>query len=726
MNAGGETAEPGGIRLANGDAIVSDSRFQALTIRGSIGSRLLAFGAALPLQSPGQVPASPETGLLAEVVVTARKIEEDLQDVPLSVQVLTGEVLDATRATRLYELQFAIPGLVVTNLGMYGAGFSLRGIADQRAGGLSVAPHLDGVYLGSASAATARMFDIERIEVLKGPQGTLYGRNATGGSINIITRAPQSAPAAELEIAQNTFDTTRAEGYLNLPFSRAAVRLAFIACGGDGYIRNSVDDRRFAEEDYEGLRGSLRIDPNDALRIDVVAQHIRDDGGSGDLWSPRPDYLANPEDIRLTTVRLDDPYLISDVDNVSVNLVYRLRYATLRSITGYVRSEMDGVDDCAGLPVLRGCMRSVHPDAFEQWSQELQLIIPRRGNLAAILGAYYSAADARTVAFQLLPLVNTRPLSNNRSTSSEFAAALYGQADLDLADRWRLTAGARLSQEGRRVTTIGTGVQDSPALRVGKVESDDLSWLLTIDHSVRTDVMAYASVSTGYKSGGIVASTIIDGAPDSYGPEHLTAYEVGTKSRWQHGRLTVNAAAFHYDYRDLQVNTAAFVGDRVIFGVDNAARARLSGVDAAIDYRISDRWSISGGVVWLPVRKFVEYRNEVTGDRLSGNELVQAPEWSSTAAVAWRHTLRGRGAVSVRLEYNFRSASFYTPENDAKFAQGSFGLLNAHFRFEAANQRWYAFASGRNLTDEDYFNQVFLQSSPGYPDTYEIGAGIRF
>ena len=131
-------------------------------------------------------------------------------------------------------------------------------------------------------------------------------------------------------------------------------------------------------------------------------------------------------------------------------------------------------------------------------------------------------------------------------------------------------------------------------------------------------------------------------------------------------------------------------------------------------------------MVWLPMREFVEYQNEVTGDTLSGNQLVRAPEWSVSGSLIYERPLGELGNLSARLEYNFRSEFFYTPENDPNFAQDSFGLLNAFVRFEAANEKWYLFASGRNLTDEDYFNHVFLQSSPGYPDTYEIGGGFRF
>jgi iron complex outermembrane receptor protein len=678
-------------------------------------------GALLSSLAWGTPPAgTADAETLQEVVVTARRIEERLQDVSVSVQALSGEYLHETRATRLYELQFAIPGLVVNSVGMYGAGFSLRGIADQRVTGLSVAPHLNGVYLGSANLAIVRSFDLERIEVLKGPQGTLYGRNATGGTINFITRPPQDSFDSEVEVSYGTYGTFRAQGHANLPMEKAAVRLAFISSEGEGYIRNSIDDRRFADEDFWGLRAALRIDATNELRIDVMAQHVRDDGDSGDLWLPRPDFLVNPKDIRLTTVTYPNPYLVSEIDNLDVNLEYHLGFATLRSITGYARGEVRNVDDCAGMPVLQGCVRSALPNKSEQWSQELQLAFAGSGRVDGLVGAYYSEFDGTLAFYQFLPLVNPAPLEDSVSNSSESAAAVFGQATLRFAERWSTTAGVRLSEEKQRASSIGTGIQDSPTLVVSELESDDVSWRLDLSRAFNDDVLIYAAVSTGYKSGGFA------GENDSYGPEHLVAYEVGGKSQWLERRLTVNAAAFFYDYEDLQVSTTEVRDGRVVVEVDNAAAAELYGIDAEIGFQVSERWFLSSGVVWLPKREFIEYQNEATGDILSGNELVRAPEWSATAAIGYEHPLQEFGRLSARLEYSFRSDYFFTPENDPTFAQGSFGLLNASLKFEAANDKWYVFASGRNLTDQDYFNHVFFQSSPGYPDTYEIGAGYRF
>ncbi len=685
----------------------------------------LRAAAAAVLLSPVVVAqATPAT--VPEVVVTARKIREDVQNVPMSVQVLTGELLDTSRATRWYELQYAVPGLVVNNTGLNGVGFSLRGVADQRTNGLSVAPHLNGVYLGDANVAIARLFDVERIEVLKGPQGTLYGRNATGGSLNVITVAPQDTAGFGLEVTRGSFDTTRAQGHLDLPASRVSTRLSFIASEGDGYIRNSVDDRRFAEEDYWGLRASVRFDAGEKLRIDVMAQHVRDDGAAGDLWTPPPDFLADPDDIQLATVVLDDPYLVSEVDNVNLSLEYELGFATLHAVTGYARSHVQNVDDCSGAPFLAGCVRSVSPSDYDTWSQELQLVFPRSGAFEGIVGAYYAEAETALDFSLFLPRVSPQPANDYHWTSEDPSAAVFGQATLHFDDAWSATAGLRYTHEKHHVTTIGTGFADSPTRLVGDLDADEPSWLLNVAYAPRDGLLLYAGVSTGYKSGGFDNGAVIEGEPDAYGPEYLTAYEAGVKSRGLSGRLTLDAAAFFYDYRDLQVSTAVIIGGLPVFNVDNAAKAELYGIDASLDFALSTNWTLSSGVVWMPKREFVDYENELTGDVLSGNDLVRAPEWSAVAAVDYERPLGDAGRVSVRLEYDYRSGFYYTPENVPTFSQGAFGLLNAHLRFEAASGAWYLFASGRNLTDEDYFNQVFLQSSPGYPDTYELGAGFRF
>ena len=640
------------------------------------------------------------------------------------MDVLSADFLDKADLTSLYELQFNVPGLVVNNLGMNGAGFALRGVSDQGGGSLSVATHLDGVYMGKSTLAIARMFDMQRIEVLKGPQGTLYGRNATGGSINYITNSPKDELSAEIETAYGSFDTARIQGHVNLPSDKADFRIAFIGSAGDGYIRNSVDDRKFAESDFWGLRLSSRIDVFERLRVDLMAQHVEDDGASGELWTPSPQYLIDPSDIRLTTVTLANPYLLTEVDNISANVEYDLGFAMLQSVTGYARNNLRDLDDCAGEPFLQSCVRGVSPAKYDQWSQEIRLASKSSASFNWLVGGYYFDSDSTSNLHQFLPAVIPVPLTDAHSTSNETAIAAFGQATWQVAEKWSLTGGVRQSYEKNREFRVGTGFQDSPTPQTAEDDWDGTSWRLDLEFLPTDDMLVYAGVSTGFKSGGF--TTLATGEFDTFDAENLTAYEAGVKSQWLDRRATLNGSAFYYQFDDLQVGTVTIGEGGVVAEVDNAAAAELYGIDAEGDLQVSDRLKVSGGAVWMPKRDFVDYRNELTGDTLSGNKLSRAPEWSVTAAIEYKLVLQDLGALDWRIEYNYRSDFFYTKENVPNYAQGSFGLLNIFLNFEPTSEQWHLFASARNLTDQDYFHQVLFQSTPGYPDTYEIGLGFRF
>jgi iron complex outermembrane receptor protein len=686
----------------------------------------LAIAAAFgpPSVFSEEQPQTATEAPLDEVVVTARKTEESVHDVPMSVQVLTSKLLDVVDSTHLFDLQYKVPGLVVNNLGLNGAGFSLRGIADQGGTGLSVATQMNGVYLGNSHLAVARMFDLDRIEVLKGPQGTLYGRNATGGSINFIPQPALAEFSADVEAGWGSFDTARVQGHVNVPFEKSALRVAGIISAGDGFIRNSVDERRFAENDFRGLRVSYRATPSDRLRVDVMAQQVTDDGAAGELWLPRPDFLPDPSDIRLTTVTLANPFLETSVDNASVAVEYEFDSAKLYSITGYARGEVHNLDDCAGLPILAGCVRGVMPSRHEQVSQEFRLASSSDSRVEWLAGFYFYDDDGSRVYYQLTPVIDPNPTHDSVSTSSEKTIAAFGHAVWPLTDAWRIAGGLRINRENRHYATIGTGSEDSPTGIRSEDSWNNQSWRLDLEYRIGTEALAYAGVSTGFKSGGI--DVLPGGAVDTFGPEQLTAYEAGFKARWPDKQLMLNAATFYYDYRDLQVSTSTITDDGLIFETDNAAKAEIVGFDIEGTLRAARRLVFSGGIVWLPKREFVEYRNDRTGDTLSGNKLVRAPEWTVTTAFDYEQPLPCDCRLSARLEYNYRSEYYYTIDNDPRFAQNKFGLLNLYLRFESGDDKWYIFAAGRNIGDEDYFYQVFLQASPGYPATYEAGFGYRF
>ena len=231
--------------------------------------------------------------------------------------------------------------------------------------------------------------------MLKGPRGTAYGRNATGGSINIISRPPEQAFAAAVETGFGSFNSARLQAHVNVPAGGFAARLAVTASDGDGFIRNSVDARRFAEEDFAGARLSFRVQPGDATTIDVVAQHVEDDGAAGELWLPRKDYLPDPTDIRLTSVTHASPYLETENDVVSADVSYEIGATTLTSMSGYAKGVTRDLDDCAGTPQLVGCVRGYNPSTYEQLSQEIRLA-SSGDSFDWLAGLYFAPAVTRS------------------------------------------------------------------------------------------------------------------------------------------------------------------------------------------------------------------------------------------------------------------------------------------------------------------------------------------
>ncbi len=690
--------------------------------RHSAAVASLALAAAAWPQSP----PDPEAAPLDEIIVTARRIEEPLRSVPMSVQVLPGEWLADGNTDNLYDLQYYVPGLVVNTLGGFGAGFALRGVTDQGGTSLSVATHVNGVFLGDANLALGRLFDLDRVEVLKGPQGTLYGRNATGGSINFFTRRPQPEYEAAFETSYGSFETARVDGSVNLPHGGGALRLAVAAANGDGFIRNTVDDRRFAEDDFWGFRGAWRLTGVERLDLTLTAERIVDDGGRGELWLPNPEFLPNPSDVHLTTVTLAEPFLYTSNDIVSLDIDIDLGGATLRSITGFASSHVNYRDDCAGMPILRDCVREILPSKYRQRSQEIHLASTGDDRVQWLVGANRFAGDEAERFFQFTPARNPLPSFNSLSNSDTDASALFGQITLRFAGRWAATGGLRYSHEDRGVTSSGTGTEDNPTPVSAGGDWDQVSWRADLSYTSPVGTLWYAGISTGFKSGGVTTQRLADGAFNAFDPEELTAYTVGVKAQTRGRRFDIDAAVFFYDFKNLQVQSVIFDGDSFIAVIENAAEAEIYGLDLAAGWQLSERWALDVAAVWLPRREYSDFRVTRSGGDFSGNKVTRAPEWTAAMTVEYQRPLADLGTISGRLEHHVRSAHFFTKENNPISAQGSFGLVNLVLKFENSGGRWYLFAAGRNLTDQDYFHQVFLQAAPGPPRNFETGVGMAF
>lgn len=666
-----------------------------------------------------------EEPLLDEIVVTARKYEENLLRVPMSVQVLSGEFLDESDITSLYDLQFAVPGLVVASTGMFGPVLTLRGITNESATGQSVATHMNGVFLGRADQSLARMFDVERVEVLKGPQGTLYGRNSSAGAVNILSRIPEHEFGASFEAATGNYATTRIEGQVNVPVGAYALRVAGTASDSDGIIRNTADDRRFAEDDYRGLRMFFSGALTPAVDLRLMAQRVIDDGAAYDLWLPAKSHMPDPNDPHLTTVTDPNPFLHLQNDLVSADITWSFDGAWLQSVTGYARNVTTARDDCEGSPELPNCVRGLDPWTFEQWSQEFRLASAQGSGIEWIVGAnFFNGREFRNYYFELgqpEPVL----LSDYTADADENAWGAFGQATWRLGSGFSLTTGLRYSVERYAIEDADDAVNDSPPASADD-QWDDTSWRLGLQYEPDEWTLWYTSLATGFKSGGISTERLSNGDYLGYLPETVLTWELGVKRRSAVASRSVAANVFYNEFEDLQVQTLGIVDGELLFFIDNVPAARVYGMEGVAEAAVGKHWTVAVTVSWIPERHFIEDYVSLDGSSIEGNVLSRAPEWSAGANVEYRSPPVAGGNLYARLDYSYRSAVFYTKENRPQASQGAFSLFNTYVRFERPESRWYLFASARNLFDEHYFNQVLLQSSAGWPSTWEVGFGLRY
>jgi iron complex outermembrane recepter protein len=372
---------------------------------------------------------------------------------------------------------------------------------------------------------------------------------------------------------------------------------------------------------------------------------------------------------------------------------------------------------------LQGCVRGVRPLRYDQRSQELRLESTADEMYRWLLGLFYFDADD-TERFQFsVPGIAPVPINDYTATKDETAYAVFSDASRALGERWRANGGLRWSRDKEHVTKLGSGTADPMPSAAGD-SWDEISWRLGLEFTPADRLLVYASASTGFKSGGVTTELLPNGEFDGYGPEALLAYEAGVSMTFPGRRSTLRASAFDYDFDDMQVRTIAVLESRVTSVIDNAAVARIRGLDLSATTRIADRLMFSGGLVWLPKREFVEFAT-ASGESLSGNKLSLAPEWSVSASIGYRAPLAAGGELSADIDYSYRSELFFSKENDAIAYQDGFGLLNLALRFDSRSAGWHVFALARNVLDTDHFNQVLIQSAPGYPARYEVGFGWR-
>ena len=699
-------------------------------------------------QDASQTAPSGTTNGVQDIVVTAQRRSENAQRVPIAIAAVSAESLANAHVREISDLTFKAPSLNIVSAQGLVKPF-LRGVGTQGATAgieMPVAIYQDGIYIAAAPAPMFGFGDIQRVEVIKGPQGTLFGRNATGGLISITSRDPHENLEVSASATLANYRTHEADIFVGGGLTNG-VRASLYARYGDrkrGFGTNYPTGLGTYTINYDvDLRGKLLLDPASGTAIKLVGDYVDRDSKVNSTTFFGPNSLLNPYRLRSTWDTNSGVEPINHYQGGGGLVDFRQDVGPLQfvSITGYRKSRFAyGVDtDMSPLPVLS----STPIQHDRQFSQELQLQPLSPGSFKWIVGAFYFNSQARLDHFTKyggplspLPTSNATRFVPSKGTTRSFAG--YAQADLEVAPGTTLTAGLRYTSETRgfNATTLfvrnnGTtafSVQSPPDLKYSR-----LTWRAAINQKVSERARVYASYNRGFKSGGFNPTQPADPA---YLPESIDAYEAGFKSDLANGHIRWNGAGFYYDYTNVQVSTF----QNGTTGIFNGARAHIYGLETTLTFAPDRHFSITGDASYLH-SKFTSFPKGVRGIRnangsftqlvgqdLSGNDTPNAPKLTaSVSADLNQDTAIGNLAFSANYYYN----DGYFSEADNVLRQKAYHVVNLSVKWTSLDEHLYARVWAKNILNQAITTQLNvtpLGAIVGYqaPATVGVTVGLNF
>lgn len=678
------------------------------------------------------------------MTVTATKTgAADIQSTPISITALSDTVIGQLGIEAAGGLAGFVPSLTVSQTPGGGRVLvTIRGIGTNSgvAGAdASSTLYLDGVYLARAAMATMDFLDVERVEVLRGPQGTLYGRNSVGGAIHILTRQPTNTLETHLRFTGGSDHKFRVEGAVRGPLVKNKLMgsFAFLRGSRDGFVTDlDHPDHRLGGEDTWVGRGQLRIVLGRRGELLLSGDYGRFDGIPLPYAKPikaKPgfsfDTPANPLEVRAS----DLASAKSVQEGAAAKLTLQLNdTTTLSSLTAYRESNDRFFFDRDSTEL--SIQTADVPDAQRQISQELT-VARHTATLTWIAGAYlFSEHDYGPVEVTLLvPGLQVRPFSTINARSQ----AVFGQATYHVSNRVSLTGGVRYSAEEKDAHNTGgtyrrgTAVLADPTTFYAFSDSATFpAWTpkLAVQVQPSRNTFAFVSATRGFKSGGFNPTTRAVGR--AFRPEFAWSYEGGVKRTLAGGRARVNAAVFYNDYRDLQVQSFIAPG---VQDTRNAASATIAGVEL----EAAGAWGglqVVGHMSWLDAtydRYIAIGAGNVTGDA-AGHRLNNAPEWSGSSSAVYEFPIHGATTAFVRGDVSWQSRVFFTPFNDAVETQPAYALVHLRIGLQPRSRRWELTAYSRNLLNRHYLTGTLnlndlpaITGRPGEPRQWGTQLTIR-
>ncbi len=717
-----------------------------------IASAAFSCGGAAAQDRPtsGAESTGPQTGV-QEIVVTAQRRSESLQRVPIAVTAIAGDALEAAGIQNTSELSLVTPGLNVTS----SIGYVLpriRGVGTAaNAAGVEnpVATYVDGVYYASQPSSLLSLNNIAQVAVVKGPQGTLFGRNATGGVIQITTKDPVHEFGGEAALGYGNYETAVGSLYVTAPIVDAlaadlAVRLE---TQGKGWGENVHDGRDIYKLDSDvAIRSKWLYAPTDATQVKAIVDYAATRGSRAALGPVSPELGVNvfgPFYLGGYDVNQDlDPRTEFDSRGLSVDIQHDFSIARFVSISAFRRSQLSiDVDfDLTPNPLI-----SVNPilEKDRQFTQELQLLSLDNSAVKWVAGVFYMDSTAKYDPYRILlggPLAAPLGDIDTLGTQKTKSYAGYGQATAEIVRATNLTVGLRYTDETRdyRGSLFGYlpgGIPIGPLIpEVNASKSfGELTWRLALDHRFNDDMLVYASYNRGFKSGGFNVGSPVQPA---YNPEVLDAYEIGSKTELAHGAVRLNTAVFFYDYSNIQVPFYDN-GSTIVY---NGAAAQIYGMDADLTWAATDRLDLTAGVSVLHDR-FTDFPNAdtyvanppniggftIVKASAKGHRLPQTPDATFNLSANYTAQIGGND-LKLNLTYSYNDG--WHPEPDNIFRQKSFNMVNASATWTTAKGVYWKFW-GANLLDERVklaFNHSPSGAAYSYdaPRTYGATLGYKF
>ena len=753
--------------------------------RRTLGAMLLASAGLMPSAAWAQDEVQPATGSAAaddeEIIVTAERRAERLIDVPINISALPDQLIVESRITQIENIATAIANVDIKEQ-VPGAipVVTIRGIGlddFSSTNSPSAGVYVDEVPLASIALMSNEIYDLERIEVLKGPQGTLYGRNSTAGAVNIITARPGNEFAARMAAGYGNFETFDAEGFVNVPLgdTLAARISARTVQQGEGYWRSRrLPGETIGERNILTGRFQLRWRPSSGVDVNLKVEGLR---SRSELGQPEFFGTINPQTGGLCAPvlagRIDnsqctdffgytdtdgDPFLgdwardaIYDIDawDATLRIEVDLGGVELRSISGYRWQDRTFDIDADATPARQ--VDFVQSDTIEQFTQEVHLS-GRTGLAQWLVGLFYSHDEVTvlTPGNHLDLFVTQTVINADQRTDS---AAGFANVEWHLNDRLSLTTGLRLTWEQRDYVGGTTdlnplgfsflcipaglctpGVPGPVALtfRNDSISDTNLTGRLALEYHPTPDSLLYASASRGRKSGGFFSGITTDNrALIPYRPETLTAYEVGGHARLANRTVLLNGSLFYYDYDDVQTFVRDDGGAVPVQRLNNIDHARVYGADLDISWRPVTGLDLFAGVGLLDTR--LSAFATAAGNVPAGNELPNAPHFTFTGRARYEVPITTGLKASILGTAHYSDSVFKDASNDPLISAGNWWVFDARFAIGDADDRWEIAVWGRNLSDNRHVVQGLDVASLGFgnrnynaPRTYGVTGSIRF